>query len=103
MHNIETVTIDGVVYVPQSSTPTGRRAVVVIDRGWIAAGDVSEENGRIHLSRAVWVFNWEGIGFDGVIANPKSPACTIRPFPNGFDIPTGAEIFRVPVADDWGL
>jgi hypothetical protein len=26
---------------------TGTRAVVVVDRGWIFAGDVTRENGRI--------------------------------------------------------
>lgn len=95
------LTIDGALY--QRVTSIGNRAVVVVDRGWIFAGDVTHEAGRIKLSRAVWVFRWEQLGFDGVLANPKDPRVNIRPVPQGVDIPEDAEIFRVPVADDWGL
>ena len=105
--SIETIAINGVDYVraDQVSQPAikGNRAVIVVDRGWIFAGDVTRENKRIKLSRAVWVFRWESIGFDGVIANPKSSEATIKPMSNGLDIPEGAEIFCVPVADDWGM
>lgn len=79
------------------------RAVIVVDRGWIFAGDVTREDGRIKLANAVWVFSWERIGFDGVIADPKNPLAKIKPIPNGVDIPAGAEVFCVPVADGWGL
>ena len=79
------------------------RAVIVVDRGWIFAGDVTREGGRIKLANAVWVFSWEQIGFDGVIADPKNRLATIKPMPNGVDIPAGAEVFCVPVADGWGL
>jgi hypothetical protein len=79
------------------------RAVVVIDRGWIFAGDIKRENGRIKLGRAVHIVRWESVGFDGVISNPKSSKVTIKPMPNGVDIPEGAEIFCVPVSDGWGL
>jgi hypothetical protein len=82
---------------------SGTRAVVVVDRGWIFAGDVTRKDGRIRLSNAVWVFRWESVGFDGVIADPKSSSVTIKPMPNGVDIPEGAEIFCVPVCDRWGL
>ena len=104
----EKVEINGVEYVragtrPTGTRPTGNRAVVVVDRGWIFAGDVTRENGRIRLDRAVWVFRWESIGFDGMIANPKSSQVTIRSMPNAVDIPEGAEIFMVPVDDSWGL
>jgi hypothetical protein len=79
------------------------RAVIVVDRGWIFAGDVTREDGRIKLTNAVWVFSWERIGFDDVIADPKNPHAKIKPIPNGVDIPAGAEVFCVPVADGWGL
>ncbi len=79
------------------------RAVVVVDRGWIFAGDVTVKDGFIHLDRAVWVFRWESIGFDGVIENPKDKKVTLKPMKNRVTIPVGAEIFRVPVAKDWGL
>jgi len=100
----ETIKIDDVAYVREDiAQKTGTRAVIVVDRGWIFAGDVTRENGRIKLSRAVWVFRWESVGFDGVVANPKSSKVTIKPMPNGVDIPDGAEIFCSPVADDWGM
>lgn len=102
----ETIEINGVTYVKADSVPaapSGSRAVVVVDRGWIFAGDVSQDNGVITLTRAVWVFRWESIGFDGVIANPSSDKATLRRLANPVQIPEGSEIFRVPVADDWGL
>ena len=99
----ETITINGVEYVRADSIaqrPSGSRAVVVIDRGWIYAGDVTREDGRIRLSRCVWVFRWESCGFAAVIDD--SAKADIRPHAD-IDIPAGAEIFSVPVADDWGL
>ena len=98
---MKTINIDGKLY--QEVCPNGTRAVVVVDRGWIYAGDVTEENGRIYLDRAVWVFHWSSIGFDGVLKNPKDSKAQIRKLDHRVDIPAGAEIFRVPVSDDWGL
>lgn len=103
---MNTITINDVEYTPVAEAQQqvrGNRAVIVVDRGWIFAGDVTRENGRIRLDRAVWVFSWETIGFDGVIANPKSERVIIKPMPNGVDLPEGAEIFCVPVSEDWGL
>ena len=99
----EKIEINGVEYVRGDARPTGTRAVVVVDRGWIFAGDVTRKNGRVRLSRAVLIFRWESIGFDGMIANPKSEKVEIRPILNDVDLPEGAEIFMVPVADSWGL
>ena len=98
--SMETITINGVEYAPVNSRPDGNRAVVVVDRGWIFAGDVTRENGRIYLSRAVWVFRWESCGFSKVIEDPSN--ADIRPMAD-VDIPEGAEIFCVPVSSDWGL
>jgi hypothetical protein len=95
------VVIDGVEYAPISRS-TGTRAVVVVDRGWIFAGDVTRENGRIKLSRALHVFKWESVGFAGMIENPKKAKADLRPVAD-VDMPDGAEIFCVPVADGWGL
>jgi hypothetical protein len=74
--------------------------VIVVDRGWIFAGDVTRENGRIHLSNAVWVFRWSDCGFAKVIDDAKN--AEIRKIAD-VDIPEGAEIFCVPVPDGWGL
>lgn len=100
---MKSVIVDGVEYVEKQLPPTGTRAVVVVDRGWIFAGDVKRENGRICLTRAIHVFRWESIGFDGMIANPKSSKVTLKALANPVDIPAGAEVFTVPVPDDWGL
>lgn len=100
---MEKIIVNGVEYVRADAPAAGSRAVVVVDRGWIFAGDVTRKDGRIRLDRAVWVFRWESIGFDGVIANPKDKNVTIKPMPNGVDIPAGAEVFCVPVEDNWGL
>ena len=99
----DTLTVNGVDYVRADSVaiaPTGTRAVVVVDRGWIFAGDVTRDNGRIILSRAVWVFKWESCGFAKVIEDPAK--ADIRPMAN-IEIPEGAEIFSIPVSDNWGL
>lgn len=52
------IKIDDVEYVRSDMVKapiTGNRAVIVVDRGWIFAGDVTRENGRIKLSRAIHV------------------------------------------------
>lgn len=104
---IDTIEVNGQKYHREGTTASpvvpGKRAVVVVDRGWIFAGDVTEENGRIKLDRAVWVFRWESIGFDGVLKNPKDSKVQLRKLDNRVDLPADAEIFRVPVGDSWGL
>ena len=82
---------------------TLQRAIIVVDRGWIFAGDVTREGGRIKLDNAVWVFSWSSIGFDGVIADPKNKNVTLRKMPQPVDIPEASEIFCIPVKDGWGL
>lgn len=102
---IETISINGKDYVLADSVrvqPNGNRAVIVVDRGWIFAGDVTRENGRIKLARAIHVFRWESIGFDGMLQNPKSNKVTLKPMPD-VDMPSDAEIFAVPVEENWGL
>ena len=98
---MENVTINGVEYAPVKKT-TGTRAVVVVDRGWIFAGDVTRENGRIRLSNALHVFKWQAVGLDGMIADPKKAKADLRKIAD-VDIPEGAEVFCVPVPDGWGL
>ena len=100
MNKIE---INGETYVKESSIrtpPAGNRAIIVVDRGWIFAGDVTRENGRIRLSRALHVFKWQSVGFAGIIENTDK--ADLRPI-SDVDIPEGAEIFAVPVHDQWGL
>lgn len=102
MSKPEYIEVDGVRYTRQREKPSGRRAVVVIDRGWIYAGDVEDRDGRIYLTRVVWLLRWSSIGLDGVINNPASDKCTLKPHPD-IDMPADAEIFRIPVPESWGL
>ena len=97
--SVSQIQINGVTYVRADSVPTGNRAVVVVDRGWIFAGDVTRGDGRIKLSRAVHVFKWEGFGFSKMIETEQAD---LRPIAD-VDMPAGAEIFCVPVSDNWGL
>lgn len=99
----DTLMIDNVKYVREDSVavkPNGNRAVIVVDRGWIFAGDVTRENGRIKLSRALHVFKWESVGFAGMLENTKK--ADLRKITD-VDIPEDAEIFCVPVHESWGL
>ena len=99
----QTITINGVDYVCADSVSTpvaGTRAVIVVDRGWIFAGDVTRENGRVKLKRALHVFKWTTVGFAGMIVDTTK--ADLRPIAD-VDIPEGAEIFCVPVVDNWGL
>lgn len=95
---MKNVMIDGVEYTPVKQN--GNRAVVVVDRGWIFAGDVRRENGRIYLSRAVWVFKWDSVGFAAVVADPSK--ADIRHI-DDVELPEVSEIFSIPVGDGWGL
>ena len=100
--NDNTININGIAYIPASQAApalTGTRAVVVVDRGWIFAGDVTRENGRIKISRALHVFKWESIGFAKMV---EAAQADLRPIAD-VDLPAGAEIFCVPVHDRWGL
>ena len=108
--NVNEVSINGVKYVradsvPAAETPpTGKRAILVLDRGWIVVGDVDDANGRISVTRAVHVRSWSSIGFDGLVASGgRGSSVVVRSIPNGFDAPADAELFRVPVEDNWGL
>lgn len=96
----KTVMIDGVEYAPVGAK--GPRCVVVVDRGWIFAGDVRRENGRIYLSRAVWVFRWESVGFAAMIADPKKAKADLRSI-DDVELPEFSEVFCVPVNESWGL
>jgi hypothetical protein len=98
----ESVTINGTRYVRETPPKPGKRAVVVVDRGWIFAGDVERSGGRIKLTRALHVFRWESMGFAKMIEQGKGPKVDLRPVAD-VDIPEASEIFCVPVGDSWGL
>jgi hypothetical protein len=104
--NINEIEINGVKYVKEGSgspPPTGKRVVLVVDRGWIFAGDCERVNDRIKLTRAVWLLSWTSIGFDGVLKNPKDSNVKLRKMEHDVDVPKDAEVFCIPVCDNWGL
>jgi hypothetical protein len=99
---MNTITINGIEYIRRDQVEpriTGTRAVIVVDRGWIFAGDVTRENGRIKLTRALHVFRWESIGFAKMV---ETADADLRPI-SDVDLPASSEIFCVPVPDGWGF
>lgn len=105
--SLSTIEINGVTYVPagsETNLPTGNREVVVIDRGWIVAGDVSrdEVTNELTVTNATHVFRWESIGFSGVLKDPKNSKVTLMELPYPVKVPAGSIIFTVPVPADWG-
>jgi hypothetical protein len=103
--DVQEIVVDGETYVKRSSVqtvPAGLRVVLVVDRGWIFAGDLTEENGRIYLDNAVWVFGWKEVGFAAVVADAKKSKADIRPLSTRVDVPAASEVFRLPVGPDWG-
>jgi len=95
------IEIDGVSYVRMPKKGELPRVVLVVDRGWIFAGDIDESVPNwIKLTRVAWVFRWEVIGFAEVLAHPEK--ADIRPIKDVV-IPANSEIFRIPVDENWGL
>lgn len=110
---LNTITVNGVTYVSQdqvqksaNTLPSGNRCVVVVDRGWIWAGDMStiEKFGQTFyvLSDAIHVFNWSEIGFTGVLENPKSSKVRLKNSPGPVMIPMNSVISIHPVSENWG-
>lgn len=102
MSKPSTIKIDDVEYVRADgikSPVIGNRHVVVVDRGWIFAGDLERKDGRLKLTRALHVFKWESIGFAKMVETAKAD---LRPIAD-VDIPADAEIFAIPVSESWGL
>lgn len=80
-----------------------KRVVLVVDRGWIFAGDISTtEDGYLRLDRAVHVFRWESLGFAKMVTDWTSSKVDLRPC-EPVEVPADSVIFRVPVEADWGL
>ena len=56
-----------------------KRVILVVDRGWIFAGDQSvTSDGYVRLDRAVWVFNWASVGFAAVVKDWRASKADIR-------------------------
>ena len=82
--------------------PTGR-AVVVVDRGWIFAGNMSlTEDGYLRLTNAIHVFKWSNVGFAKMLEEWRAASVDLRRVAD-VEVPLDSVVFRVPVASDWGL
>lgn len=85
------------------AAPTGHRAVFVVDRGWIFAGDASDTaDGYVRLDNAVHVFRWESIGFARALEEWKSNKVDLRAVAP-VEIPKNSIVFRIPVEAGWGV
>lgn len=96
---VSKIKIDDVEYIRADAVHTGNRCVVVVDKGWIFAGDVERKEGRILITNAIHVFKWDSIGFAKMIETEKAD---LRPI-YSLNIPEASEIFCVPVHDKWGI
>ena len=79
-----------------------KRVILVVDRGWIFAGDQSTtSDGHVKLTNAVHVFRWESMGFAKMVEDWKSSSVDLRPVAP-VEVPFDAVVFRVPVEAGWG-
>lgn len=96
------ITVNGVEY-SKVAPSNGKRVVLVLDRGWIFAGDLDESTpGRLRLTRVVHVMSWQSGGFSGMCDDPDQCKAKLVPCLD-LDAPSDCELFRVPVGDSWGL
>ena len=102
---MENLVINGVEYAPIQPAPAqGTRTVVVVDRGWIFAGDASiDTTGMLTLTNAVHVFSWESLCFHGMLADPTNNKVELKKMQYNVEIPAASIIFKVPVCDSWGV
>ena len=80
-----------------------QRAIVVVDRGWIFAGDVTDKNGRVLLANAVHVFKLVVNWFSRIVDEWNSGYVDVRRLSAPVDLPVESELFRIPVPAGWGL
>ena len=102
---MQEIVVDGETYVKRStlpSVPIGPRVVLVVDRGWVFAGDLTEKNGRIYLDNALHVFSWSN-GFAQLLEDPAKAKADLRKLTTRVDVPAASEVFRLPVPADWGI
>lgn len=80
-----------------------KRVILVVDRGWIFAGDQSlTDDGYIRLENAIHVFRWESIGFAAMVKDWKNSKVDLRPV-DDVEVPRDSVIFRIPVPPLWGI
>ena len=88
---------------PKAAKLEEKRVIVVVDRGWIFAGDqTTTSDGYVKLTNAVHVFRWESMGFAKMVEDWKNTKVDLRKVAD-VEIPKDSIIFRVPVPESWGL
>ena len=98
-----TIEINGEKYckVGESGNSSGgNREIVIVDRGWIFAGDIERNEAGLLIRNAVHVFGWKSVGFAAVVED--SSLGDIRPMTQPVKVPNDAVVFTVPVPDSWG-
>lgn len=80
--------------------PTGQRHLVVLDRGWIFAGDVSNENEVLVIRNALNVRKWQQGGF-GALSLGAKRAGAILDKSEDIYVSQSAVLFMVPIPDSW--
>lgn len=101
------ITINGAKYVREDSPTTGAsvssRAVVIADRGFIYAGDLTRlPDGSILLTGAVNVRSWDRDGIGGLLSNPVAAGAALDPVAYPIEFPAGTVLQIVAVPDTWG-
>jgi len=79
----------------------GNRHIVVLDRGWIFAGELSQdEQGMYRLTQAVNVRRWKQNGFGGLTKSATASGAELDPC-DPITFSASAMILAVPIGGDW--
>ena len=99
---MKTDKIDNAISVLESlkadAAPTGNRHIIVLDRGWIFVGDVTEKDGGYLATNCVNVRKWSSGGFGGLSLSPSGSGAVLD---KCAPIKFKDCIFMIPVAEDW--
>ena len=101
----KTIRIDNEEYVRASDiggpAPIGNKFIVVLDRGWIFAGNLDRDDDDTCwvLTNAVNIRKWATGGFGLLTRNPHEAGAVLD---KSQDVVFERFIHKVPVADDWG-
>lgn len=100
------ITINGTRYVREDTIPApplGNRAVVIADRGFIYAGNLTrQDDGSILLTNAVNVRSWKKGGIGGLLSDPAEAGAQLDPVAYPVEFPSGTVLQIVAVPDTWG-
>ena len=82
---------------------TGDRHLVVLDRGWIFAGNLSlNDDGTYTLTNAIVVTKWTSGGFGGLTLSAKESGATLDPCAQPIKFHRRAMVFAIPIPEVWG-